>query len=292
MKSIEQIFNEFAALTDSFLDNLLPGETEAPSSLHQAMRWSVFAGGKRFRPALLLAVGTAFNYDRERMLSTAAAVEMLHTYSLIHDDLPSMDDDDLRRGRATCHVKFGESTAILAGDALQALAFETIANDISLDAQTRLDLLSGLGSAAAKMVAGQQLDLDAERKKVSLSDLENIHRYKTGALITFSAVSGAKIANATTAEIEIVKEYGEKIGLLFQVVDDILDITETTETLGKTAGKDLTTGKSTYPSILGITEANKTAEALCSEAIELAEQLPDNERMLSKIAEYLLNRRS
>lgn len=292
MSELDQYFRDSAALVEEAIGRIVPSEDSLAGSLAAAMRWSLFGGGKRFRPALVLAAGRAFGAPDEKLLGTAAAVEMLHTYSLIHDDLPSMDDDDLRRGRETSHKKFGEATAILAGDALQALTFETIAEDQTLPPDVRLELLSGLGRAASCMVAGQHLDLESEGKSLSLAELETIHRNKTGALIAFSASAGARIANASDADIAAIEDYGQKIGLLFQVVDDILDITQPTETLGKTSGKDIAANKATYPSILGLDEARSLAERLRADA---ADSLPDAVRgnaILNAIPEYLLTRQT
>src|SRR5262245_22893741 len=239
---------------DSELDRLIPAETEAPERVHQAIRWCVFAGGKRFRPALLLAVGETFGAGSNSLLRTACALELIHTYSLIHDDLPSMDDDDLRRGRATCHVKFDEATAILAGDALQALAFQTIAEDESLTAQLRIKLISEVSRAAGTpngMVAGQAMDLQAESREVTGAELESIHHQKTGALIRAAARCGAMIAGANAAELAAITEYATNLGLLFQITDDLLDVTATVEDLGKTPGKDARSSKATFPAIYG-----------------------------------------
>ncbi|MDM7921799.1 MAG: polyprenyl synthetase family protein [Pyrinomonadaceae bacterium] len=292
MSELDQYFRDSAALVEEAIGRIVPSEDSLAGGLAAAMRWSLFGGGKRFRPALVLAAGRAFGAPDEKLLGTAAAVEMLHTYSLIHDDLPSMDDDDLRRGRETSHKKFGEATAILAGDALQALTFETIAEDQTLPPDVRLELLSGLGRAASCMVAGQHLDLESEGKSLSLAELETIHRNKTGALIAFSASAGARIANATEADIAAIEDYGQKIGLLFQVVDDILDITQPTETLGKTSGKDIAANKATYPSILGLDEARSLAERLRAEAADSLPEAVRGNAVLAAIPEYLLNRQT
>src|SRR5262249_20557763 len=219
--------SEFLAVTrtliDSELDRLIPKETEEPQRIHAAIRWSVFAGGKRFRPALLLAVGQAFGAPIKMLLKTAAAFEMIHTYSLIHDDLPAMDDDDLRRGRPTCHVRFDEATAILAGDALQTLAFQAIAHDEELTPETRIALISELARAAGTpdgMVAGQVFDMEAETHQVNRGKLEEIHRLKTGALIVAAARCGAIIGGASADELAAVTSYGSHLGLLFQITDD------------------------------------------------------------------------
>src|SRR5918998_1669122 len=250
------------ALVEVELNSLLPSTATAPEKIHQAIRWSVFAGGKRFRPALLLATGHAFGAADKVLIKTACAFEMVHTYSLIHDDLPAMDDDDLRRGRPTCHVRFDEATAILAGDALQTLAFQTIANDNRLKAETRIKLISELARAAATpegMVAGQALDMEAETRQVTGAQLEEIHRLKTGALIVAAARCGAIIGKANEHELAAVTSYGTDLGLLFQITDDVLDVTATAEDLGKTPGKDAQSNKATYPGLYGMEETRAAA---------------------------------
>jgi geranylgeranyl pyrophosphate synthase len=221
---------------------------------------------------------------------------MIHTYSLIHDDLPAMDDDDLRRGRETCHIKFDEATAILAGDALQNMAFQTIAEDKNLSAELRIKLIKEIAKASGTpkgMVAGQQMDLDAEgfENKVSLERLEEIHRSKTGAMICISAKAGAIIANANKTEIEAVSNYAECLGLLFQITDDLLDITQTTEVLGKTAGKDVTADKATYPAFYGIEETRKLAQKVHDDACRELEKIEQNTKILCEIAGYILQRK-
>jgi geranylgeranyl pyrophosphate synthase len=217
---------------------------------------------------------------------------MIHTYSLIHDDLPSMDDDDLRRGRATCHKKFGEATAILAGDALQVLSFRAIAEDDRLPGETRLDLISRLAAAAAKMVVGQQLDLEAEGRAISIAEIENVHRNKTGALICFSAEAGAIIAGAGAEATTAVSLIGEKLGLLFQIRDDVLDVTETTEALGKTAGKDTASAKATYPAIGGIERTEQLAKQVYEDVREAISKLDVPNQRLIEIANFIITRRS
>lgn len=295
MNELEKLFAESRKEVDSVLDLLLPKTEFEPSRLHEAIRWSIFAGGKRFRPALVLGVGKVFGASQNSLLRTAAAVEMIHTYSLIHDDLPSMDNDDLRRGRATCHVKFDEATAILAGDALQNLAFQVIADDKTLTAETRIKLISELANAAGTpigMVAGQQLDLEAEGKEISSEQLKNIHKYKTGAMISFSAQAGAIIAQATEIEIESIGVYASKLGLLFQITDDLLDVTQTTETLGKTAGKDITAQKATYPSLYGLQEATNLAQKVYQEACLALEKIDKNTKILVALADFILHRKA
>ncbi len=291
MNELEKFFDECAKAVDQTLDALLPGEETAPRNLHAALRWSIFAGGKRFRPALLLATGEMFGAPREQLLRTAAAIEMIHTYSLIHDDLPAMDDDDLRRGRATCHKKFDEATAILAGDVLQTLAFQTIAEDETLSNDIKIKLIAEIARAAARMVDGQQLDLEAEGKTISISDLETIHQNKTGAMIRVSARSGALVAVAAEKDLQAVTIYAEKLGLLFQITDDLLDVTQTTEILGKTAGKDEKAEKATYVSLYGLDEARKLAHETCAEAIRALNKIEADAHLLKDLAAFILNRR-
>lgn len=284
---------QWRVLIDEELDRLLPGESLKPSTVHNAIRWSVFAGGKRFRPILLLATGETFGAQTEILLSTACALEMIHTYSLIHDDLPSMDDDDLRRGRPTCHVRFDEATAILAGDALQTLAFETIASEERLPAAVRIDLVKELTAAAGTpdgMVAGQAEDLEAESRDITGTELEQIHRLKTGALIIAAARCGALIAGATETELKLITDYAAQLGLLFQITDDILDVTATAEILGKTPGKDARARKATYPSLYGLKAARDRAEFIHQEAYAALDQIARPTERLSAIVDYILQR--
>jgi geranylgeranyl diphosphate synthase, type II len=291
--SLREFQIETQALIDTELDRLIPSESTPPNTVHSAIRWSVFAGGKRFRPILLRAVGECFGASTSTLLRTACGVEMIHAYSLIHDDLPSMDDDDLRRGRATCHIRFGEAAAILAGDALQALAFKTIAEDEGLTASQRLRLVSEIATASGTpsgMVAGQALDLDAEYRVVDGEELEQIHRLKTGALITTSARCGAIIANATDAELLVVTDYAAQLGLLFQITDDLLDVTASAETLGKTPGKDVRSAKATYVNIHGLDGARELAEQVHAKSLATLKQLNQPTERLHAIADYILNR--
>jgi geranylgeranyl pyrophosphate synthase len=281
------------ALVEVELNSLLPPSAAAPEKVHQAIRWSVFAGGKRFRPALLLATGQAFGSDIKQLIRTACAFEMIHTYSLIHDDLPAMDDDDLRRGRPTCHVRFDEATAILAGDALQALAFQTIADDDRLDASTRIALISELSRAAATpdgMVAGQALDMEAEARQVNGAQLEEIHRLKTGALIVSAARCGALIGAPDEKELGAVTRYGSYLGLLFQITDDLLDLTASAEQLGKTPGKDVRSRKATYPALYGIEESREKAVKAHRAACEALEQIDRPTEVLHRIVDFILHR--
>jgi geranylgeranyl pyrophosphate synthase len=293
MSRLEFFFAECALIVDEQLESLIPPLKIGPKNLHAAIRWSLFAGGKRFRPALVLAVGKTFGAAKEKLLRGAAAIEMIHTYSLIHDDLPAMDDDDLRRGLATCHRKFGEATAILAGDVLQTLAFQAVAEDENLSAAIRVKLISEIARAAgtpAGMVAGQQLDLEAEGRKISIGHLEKIHQCKTGAMISLTARSGTIIAEAEEAEIKIISNYAANLGLLFQITDDLLDATQTTEVLGKTAGKDARARKATYVSLYGLEKARRLAEKVHAEACEELKRIEREASLLYEIADFILNR--
>jgi geranylgeranyl pyrophosphate synthase len=281
------------ALVEVELNKLLPPAGALPEKVHQAIRWSVFAGGKRFRPALLLAVGQAFAAEVNQLIRTACAFEMIHTYSLIHDDLPAMDDDDLRRGRPTCHVRFDEATAILAGDALQTIAFQTIADDDGLDATTRIALISELARGAGTpdgMVAGQALDMEAEARQVNSSELEGIHRLKTGALIVGAARCGAIIGAANEHELAAMTRYASHLGLLFQITDDLLDITATAADLGKTPGKDVQSRKATYPALYGIEESREKAVKAHRAACESLEQLDRPTEVLQRVVDFILHR--
>jgi len=280
---------------DSQLDLLIPKESDEPKRVHAAIRWSVFAGGKRFRPALLLATGQTFGASVEDLLRTACALEMIHTYSLIHDDLPSMDDDDLRRGRPTCHVKFGEATAILAGDALQALAFQTIAEDERLAPPLRVRLIAEVARAAgtpAGMVAGQALDLDAESRDLAKEELDRIHHRKTGALIRAAARCGGMIAGVDNTELAAVTEYATNLGLLFQITDDLLDVTATAEDLGKTPGKDVRSHKATYPSLYGIETTRAQIHVVHSAACEALKRVNRPTPLLPSIADLIRERQA
>ena len=294
--TLRDFFRECREQTDARLDRLVPAETIEPVVVHQAMRWSLFAGGKRLRPALLLASGRAFGTGDGQLLNSACALEMIHTYSLIHDDLPSMDDDDLRRGRPTCHIRFDEATAILAGDALQTLAFQTVAEEENLSAETRVRIISEVASAAGTpygMIAGQAYDLAAEsRDDVAGDELERIHLHKTGALIRAAVCSGALIAGARTDELKAIAVYGAQLGLLFQITDDLLDVTATIEDLGKTPGKDARARKATYPALYGIEASRALALDAHGRACAALEHLERPTATLRAIADFILERRA
>lgn len=283
------------ASVEAKLDELVPAETEDPPAVHAAVRWSLFAPAKRFRPLLVFAAGESFGATSEKLLRTACAFELIHTYSLIHDDLPAMDDDDLRRGRPTCHVRFGEAAAILAGDALQALAFQAIAEDETLDAPLRVSLVSLLARASgtpAGMVAGQAHDLSAEaRADVSGEELERIHRRKTGALIAASARAGALVAGANDSDAEAVTRYALDLGLLFQITDDLLDVTASAADLGKTPGKDARSQKATYPALYGFEAARALAREVYERACAELDALDTPTPMLRGLARLVLERK-
>ena len=293
MVNLAKFIGESRELVNSELDRLVPSADVEPVRLHEAIRWSLFAGGKRFRPALLFAAGSAFGAAAEKLVRTAAAIELIHTFSLIHDDLPAMDDDDLRRGRLTCHKKYGEATAILAGDALQTLAFKAIADDGGLSFEVRTRLISMIADASGSpvgMVAGQQMDLEAEGRDVGFDHLQRIHSWKTGALIAASAASGAVIGGASIEDVSTIERFAGKLGLLFQITDDIIDITQTSETLGKTAGKDAGAQKATYPGQFGIERTRELASETAAEARRELDLLDVDTALLREIVDHTLNR--
>lgn len=277
------------------LDGLIPTIDTEPRVIHEAMRWSLFAGGKRFRPALLVACGECFAASHRQLMDAACAFEILHTYSLIHDDLPAMDDDDLRRGIPTCHKQYGDAMAILAGDALQNFAYEIIANDDNLKIETRLAVIKELARAASTphgMIAGQVRDLIANSNATSIEQLDAIHAAKTGALIAAAARCGAIIADASSTEIEIIGTYAEHLGLLFQITDDILDATSTAEELGKTPGKDATQNKATYATLYGLANAHDKATQAHRAALDALDALNRDTTLLRSLATLILNRRT
>ncbi len=291
-QDLDGFLHDCVEAVDKELDELIPPAGIEPQLLHAAMRWSIFAGGKRLRSALLIAAGKVFGAANESLIRTASAVEMIHTYSLIHDDLPVMDNDDLRRGRATCHIKFGEATAILAGDALQNLAFLTIADDKTILPEIRLRLISEIAHASGTpngMVSGQQMDLESEgeSEKISIEKLERIHLFKTGAMISAAARSGAIIGCANEKEIKAVSKYAAYLGLLFQLTDDLLDVTQTTEILGKTAGKDVSAKKATYPAIYGVEKTKQLAFDLFENSCKSLKGSTRNLGLLREIAEHI-----
>jgi len=285
-----------AAEINEWLDRLVPSETTPPERLHKAMRYSLLAGGKRLRPALVLSAGEAFGAETDDLMPAACAIEMIHTYSLIHDDLPAMDNDDLRRGRPTCHKAFGEPIAILAGDALLTQAFRVLAADSpKRDAERQIRVIREVASAAGTvdaLIGGQVADIESEGRKVDASTLEYIHHSKTGAMITASVVIGGTVGGASNDQIDRLREYGQRIGLAFQIADDILDVTSTSEELGKTPGKDQAANKATYPAIYGIAASQARASELVAEAVKIASSLELQTKVLEDLARFIIARSS
>ncbi|HEX8898591.1 MAG TPA: farnesyl diphosphate synthase [Chthoniobacterales bacterium] len=277
---------------DRALDRFLPKATVAPATIHKAMRYSLFAGGKRLRPILCLATAEACGGKTGVALPHACAVECIHTYSLIHDDLPSMDNDDLRRGRPTCHKVFGDGIAILAGDALLTIAFEIAIKAGPVSRYDVRDIFREISQAAGsrKLIAGQVADLEAEGREITRAQVRSIHENKTAALLTASVRLGAMAANATAKQLGAVTAFGRALGLAFQVIDDILDVTQTSEKLGKSAGKDLTAQKATYPAVIGLEKSRAEARRLTKQAHRALESLGENARVLRALADYLLAR--
>ncbi|HDQ26086.1 MAG TPA: polyprenyl synthetase family protein [bacterium] len=292
----ELILKKYGKIVDAALDRFL-GKPRFPSVLHKSMRYSLFAGGKRLRPILAILTAQACSAPYSRVLPAACGLEMIHTYSLIHDDLPAMDNDDMRRGIPTCHVKFGEAAAILAGDALLTKAFELIALNGRVKGVTpaaAVNAAAEIGAAAGAdgMVGGQVVDMLFEGRRVTPKELSFIHSHKTGALITASITAAAMLAGAGEAKIRHFRGFGEKIGLAFQIADDILDITGDEKKLGKTKGKDLKAGKATYPGLFGIEKSREKAENLVLEALRISGKIGNNKgvRALSELARFFVSR--
>ena len=281
-----------AAEVDAALDAFLPKAKEKPVTIHAAMRYSLFAGGKRLRPILCLAAAEACGGDLESAMPPACAVEILHTYSLVHDDLPCMDDDDLRRGRPTCHKVYGEGMAVLTGDALLTEAFLILAQTSPTRRYPTASYVAELAltGGSTKLIGGQVMDLEGEGKKLTKAQLVKIHESKTAALLATSIRLGAMTANATDKQLEALTVFGRALGLAFQVIDDILDVTASTEVLGKTAGKDLAVEKATYPAILGLEKSRKEAAKLTKEAMDALLPFGKKAQRLREIADYLLKR--
>jgi geranylgeranyl diphosphate synthase type II len=274
------------------LDRLLPATTTKPATIHSAMRYSLFAGGKRIRPALCLAAAAACGGDESNALPLACAVECIHTYSLVHDDLPAMDDDDYRRGKLTNHKVFGEGIAVLAGDALLTQAFEIAARSRCWPRYSHQAIVLELARAAGslQLIAGQVADLEGEGKRISAQQLRYIHERKTSALLCCSVRLGGMSANCTPTRLKALTDFGYNVGLAFQVIDDILDVTQTSEKLGKTAGKDTKAQKATYPSIVGLERSRKIAEQLTQRAFDSLKGLRGKAVALEALAEFLLRR--
>ncbi len=299
---VHQLLHEGAERTDRALERLLPPVSQVPASIHGAMRHSVFAGGKRLRPILAMEAARTMNPVHggggkrgtlpDGIEDLGAAIEMLHTYSLIHDDLPALDNDDLRRGKPTCHVAFGEAVAILAGDALQTLAYQTLAalRCASERAIKIVGLVAEATGTVEGMIGGQVLDLEGEHSKPTAESVLAIHRAKTGALIRVSIVTGGIYAGANPDDVKRLTDFGTKAGLAFQIVDDVLDMTQDSEHLGKTAGKDVASDKATWPAVFGIEASRKDASRLIREAFVTLEPYGEAAAGLRAVAEYLVDR--
>ena len=296
--NIKSYLNERCRMVDEALDRYLPKEDELPFSLHKAMRYSVFAGGKRVRPILMLAACEAVGGTVEQALPAACALEMIHTYSLIHDDLPAMDDDDFRRGNPTNHKVFGEAIAILAGDALLTEAFILLsANSAAavVSPSARLQVIREIAVCAGSrgMVGGQVVDMESEGSRdIDFATVQYIHTHKTGALIKASVRSGALLGGAVPEQLDAITRYGEAIGLAFQIADDILDIEGTTAEIGKDAGSDEARGKATYPAVIGLAESRRRAEELVDLAFSALAPFGDRADQLRDIATYIIKRKS
>ena len=291
---LKEILEQGRIVTDQALERLLPPASQYPTSIHQAMRHSVFAGGKRLRPILCMeAARMVDGCVPPGIEELGSALEMLHTYSLIHDDLPALDNDDLRRGRPTCHKVFGDAIAILAGDGLETYAYEVLAK-LQCPAEARVAIIAEVAHATGTidgMIGGQVMDLEAEHHHPDAKTLEYIHRSKTGALLTASVVTGGMYAGAEASQIQSLRDFGMNIGLAFQIVDDVLDVTQTSEQLGKTAGKDTATEKATYPSLFGIDASIAKADELVTKANAALDRFGENAADLREIAAFLVERK-
>ncbi|HEX5219072.1 MAG TPA: farnesyl diphosphate synthase [Verrucomicrobiae bacterium] len=290
--NLEAFLAASTATVNAALDRFLPAETTKPATIHKAMRYSLFAGGKRMRPALVLAAAQACGGREADALPLACAVECIHTYSLVHDDLPAMDNDDYRRGKLTNHKVFGEGIAILAGDALLTQAFEIAAQARGWPRYSHRDLVLEIAKASGslQLIAGQVADLEGEGKKTSVAQLKYIHERKTSALLCCSARLGGMSANCSASQLKALTDFGYHVGLAFQVIDDILDVTQTSEKLGKTAGKDTRAQKATYPSIVGLEKSRKIAADLTSKAFAALKPFKGKAVALEALAEFLLKR--
>jgi geranylgeranyl diphosphate synthase type II len=292
--SAPDFFQQDHAAIEAALETLLPAESTPPASIHRAMRYSVFAGGKRIRPILCYQSAKLFGPDADAALPVGCALEFIHTYSLVHDDLPALDNDDLRRGKATNHKVFGEAIAILAGDALLTLAFQTLANS-AIEPARRVRIISEVAAAAGTvngMVGGQVADMEAEKKPADATMLEYIHRSKTAALICGSIVAGALAGGAADEDVERLRRFGGQIGWAFQVVDDILDVSESSASLGKTPGKDQAQQKATYPAIYGLEKSRAIAADLETKALRELDVYGSRALRLRQLAQFLVARRN
>lgn len=294
MKAIEEVLDQYANRVNQQLENCLPEETDPPTSLHQAMRYAVLGGGKRIRPALLYATGEALGTKQEKLDTSACAVELMHSYSLIHDDLPAMDNDDLRRGLPTCHKAFNEATAILAGDAIQALAFAILANAAASSRQrVKLIQLLAESSGSLGMAGGQAIDLASVNKQLSKHEIEAMHRLKTGALIKASVLMAVTASEINDPAIfKRFAHFADCIGLAFQIRDDILDIQAETKVLGKPQGSDAAQNKPTYPSVVGLERAKSVANDLLQQALNEMHALDFQWQPLRAVSNYMVTRNS
>jgi len=277
------------------MERLVPAESAAPETIHRAMRYSLFAGGKRIRPILCLAAAEAIADNSPGVETAACSLEFIHTYSLIHDDLPALDNDDYRRGKLTCHKVFGDAMAILAGDALLTLAFETLAKMDAVSAERKIRIIAELATASGTvggMIGGQVADLEGEGKPPDAGLLESIHRAKTGALLRVSVLMGAIYAGADNGQLRAISDFGEHIGLAFQIVDDILDVEESSQALGKTAGKDAQQKKITFPAVYGLDESRRMAEQERERAHQSLAPFADRARRLSELADLIVHRKA
>ncbi len=288
--SLKDYMRATRAKVDAHLDSIVPAAEEAPHPLYQAVRHSLFAGGKRLRPILAVGACELADGEAEAAMAAACSLEMVHTYSLIHDDLPIMDDDSFRRGKPTCHKVFGEAMAMLAGDALLTMAFETLSHVKPPEVAARLAAELGRAAGPRGMVGGQVRDLMAEGKPADIETVEAIHREKTTALIRAAARMGAISAEAGPNTLEAISRYGERIGLAFQIADDILDVTASSEELGKTAGKDIAEGKATYPSAVGLDESRRIAAGLIEEACSELEMFGEKGALFRELALFIVER--
>ena len=283
------------ARIDCEIDRLVPLETVEPKTIHRAMRYSLMAGGKRIRPVLFLEAAATAGTPNEALMAAACSLEFIHTYSLIHDDLPSLDNDDFRRGKPTCHKVFGEAMAILAGDSLLTLAFQVLSDLPALPPKRKVRIIAELARASGTvggMIGGQVADIEGEGKAPNAELLDSIHRAKTGALLRASLRMGAITADASEPDLEALTKYGEHVGLAFQIVDDILDVEESSEALGKTAGKDASQGKITFPAVYGLDVSRTMAQKECEAAHQAVAKFGDRAKRLREIADMIVYRKA
>jgi len=293
--TLKEFFAEQQGRVDAALDRYTPAESEHPSTIHKAMRHSLFAGGKRIRPILCISSAAAVSDDSAAVMAAACSLEMIHTYSLIHDDLPALDNDDFRRGKPTCHKIYGEAMAILAGDALFTLAIQTLTRIEGTDHGRVVELIRELSFASGTvdgMIGGQVTDIEGERQPPTPELLDSIHRAKTGALLRASVRMGGIAAGGDAGQVAALSRYGEHVGLAFQIVDDILDVEESSEALGKTAGKDAAQGKITFPAVYGLERSREMAQEQCRLSHEALAHFGEGARRLHEIADLIVQRKS